>query len=163
MRNLFLVNRSKSAFVACALTASALLGSGISRAETYVPWHIEGTTHSTKLIYGEDGNLVYQEVEGSGYTTHLGAMSVVGLNYLSAPENGFQVLDGHGIFKAVGGDQIFVNWNGTLVEVATGVATGTYVVTGGTGRFENATGTADFSCSVAPSGIDCVADGTLRL
>jgi len=161
MRDLFLSNPSKPLLAACALMTSALLGNSVARADNCRSWHIEVTAQLSGLVYDEAGNLIYADSTGSGYASHLGAMSIVGFDYFTPPENGIQVVNGHGIFTAADGDQVFVSFDGTAVDLATGTGTGTYVVTGGTGRFENATGSAGLSTSLAGSGFSVTADGTL--
>ena len=162
MRNLFFSKRSHPVLVACALMASALLGSNASQAKDCNPWHVNLSAQFSNPIYDEDGNLAYEDATGSGYGSHAGAITAVGMDYFYPPENGTVVVDGDGIFTAANGDKIFVTFDGTVVDLATGSGTGTYVVTGGTGRFENATGSADFSSSsVASNGFTVVADGTL--
>jgi hypothetical protein len=162
MNSQLLSNRSRSVLVACALTASALLGSGVAQAETCRPWHINASAQFSDPIYDEDGNLIYGEAAGSGHASHIGAIAVVGMDYFALPEDGFVVVDGTGILTAVNGDQIWVNFDGSVFDLVTGGGTGTYVVTGGTGRFTDATGTAGFSSTfLEPNGFAIVADGTL--
>ena len=163
MRKLFRSNRSRSILVACTLLSSALLGSGVAQANTCRPWHIDLSAQFSESVYDEDGNLIYGEAKGSGYASHIGEMRVLGLNYFAPPANGvLVVVDGTGFFTAIDGDQIFVSFDGAAIDLATGAGTGTYVVTGGTGRFSRATGRADLSSSpLAPNGFTVVADGTL--
>lgn len=162
MRNLFRFHRSQPVLVACALMTSALPGSSVARADTCTPWHIDVSAQFSSSTYDDDGNLVHAESAGSGHVSHLGAVSVAGLNSFTPLENGLLRIDGDGVFVAANGDQIFVNFDGSVMDLGTGAGTGTYVVTGGTGRFQGATGTADFaSSSLAPSGFTLVGDGTL--
>lgn len=162
MRTLFLSNRSRPVLVACALMASALLRSSVSQADTCRPWNIELAAQFSNSQYDEDGNLTYGEATGSGHASHMGAFTVLGLNYFSPPEQGMVVIDGTGIFTAANGDQVFVSFDGSVIDLATGAGTGTYVVTGGTGRFTGAVGSAGFSSSsLAPNGFAVVGDGTL--
>lgn len=154
--------RSRAILGACALSAPALLGSSVSQAETCKPWHIEASAQYRNPLYDEEGNLVFMEATGSGHASHMGAIVAVGADYFSPPENGIEVIDGDGIFTAPNGDQIFVNFDGTVVDLATGTGTGTYLITGGTGRFANASGTAEFvATSLDLDGFMLTADGTL--
>jgi hypothetical protein len=161
MRDLFQFNRLRPTLVACALMASALLGSSVSHADTCRPWHVDLSAQYTNSRL-EDDNRTYTEAVGSGYASYIGAIRVVGLSYASPPENGTVVIDGTGIMTGANGDQIFVSFDGAVLDVATGEGTGVYVVTGGRGRFEGATGHASLSFSfLAPNGFALVADGTL--
>jgi len=165
MRNPFISNRSRPVLVACALIASALLGSSPpSQAAESVcrPWHLDLSAQMTNPVYDENDILIYQDAAGSGRASHMGAIDAVGMDYFYPPEDGKLMVDGDGIFTAPNGDQIFVNFDGSVIDLETGEGVGTYVVTGGTGRFANATGTADFASSfLAPNGFDLIADGEL--
>lgn len=142
--------------------ATALLGSSVARADSCSPWHIELSAQFTSSTVDADGNLATGETAGSGYASHIGVMTVAGANTFAPPEDGLLKIDGHGVFKAANGDQIFVSFDGSAIDLSTGAGTGTYVVTGGTGRFEGATGTAGFSSSsLAPNGFALVGDGIL--
>lgn len=143
--------------------SSALLGSGVAQANTCRPWHIDLSAQYSESVYDEDGTLVYAEATGSGYASHIGEMTVLGLSYCAPPENGVLVIvDGTGFLTATNGDQIFVSFDGAAIDLATGAGAGTYVVTGGTGQFRGATGRAALSSTpLAPNGFTVVADGTL--
>jgi hypothetical protein len=54
---------------------------------------------------------------------------------------------GFGAIIAANGDTVFVEYVGEL-DVATGGGAGTFTVTGGTGRFANATGQGTFTASI---------------
>ena len=60
------------------------------------------------------------------------------------------VLTGLIVFTAANGDELFGTVEGGFVSPTT--ATGTYTFAGGTGRFQNASGEADFSLST-PDGV----------
>jgi hypothetical protein len=60
------------------------------------------------------------------------------------------VLTGLIVFTTANGDQLFGTVEGGFISL--GTATGTYTFTGGTGRFANATGGADFVIST-PDGV----------
>jgi len=59
-------------------------------------------------------------------------------------------LTGLVVFTAANGDELFATVEGGFISAST--ATGTYTFTGGTGRFANATGSAEFVVS-SPDGI----------
>jgi hypothetical protein len=58
------------------------------------------------------------------------------------------------------GDQLFTTFTGT-VDFSTGHADLIYQWTGGTNKFENATGTTTWSVDVAKGEYDSVADGEI--
>lgn len=163
MRNSILSTRSRSALVAGALMASGLLGSSsVASANTCRPWgaHLSAQLHNSH--YDQDGNLIYGEATGTGYASYIGAVSVVGTDYFQPPANGLVAVDGDGVLMGSDGDRIFLSFDGTVIDLATGEGTGVYVVTGGTGRFANATGHAAFTSTfAAPNGFTVAAQGTL--
>lgn len=68
-------------------------------------------------------------------------------------------IDGTGVMTGTYGDQIYVSFD-SVFDLATAEGTGVYVVTGGRGRFQGATGHASLSSSLTPTGFTVVADGT---
>ena len=79
---------------------------------------------------------------GSGNATHLGAFRRVE-HIVLGPDG---AISGDITFTAANGDQLTANFVGGFTSDTT--ASGTYTITGGTGRFANATGTAFFLVSL---------------
>jgi hypothetical protein len=100
----------------------------------------EGTTVSASPVTG--GLLLVVEAEGDA--TQLGQFSREE-TILFNPATGS--LTGVITFTAANGDQLFGTVEGGFISA--GAATGTYTFTGGTGRFENASGEADFFLSTS--------------
>lgn len=98
----------------------------------------EGSTVSVSL----DPAGVVLVVQAEGNATHLGRF-LREETILFNPATG--ALTGLIVFTAGNGDQLFGTVEGGFVSPTT--ATGTYTFTGGTGRFQNASGEADFSLS----------------
>ena len=63
---------------------------------------------------------------------------------------------------AANGDQLYLDFDGQFVSATTVV--GTYEFTGGTGRFQDAEGTASFEAVLGGLGqVEVVFDGTIRV
>lgn len=96
-------------------------------------WAVEAITAAQPV---EDGLLV--TTTGYGEATHLGAFTREA-HALLRPDFTFE---GTVVFTAANGDQLFLDLEGAFTSPTT--LAGTYTVTGGTGRFSGASGTADF-------------------
>ena len=107
----------------------------------------QGTAEGATTSVSPDPAGVVLTVLAEGNATSLGRFSrdeVVLFNPLTG------TLTGVVVFTAANGDELIGTLEGAFVSATT--ATGTYTFTGGTGRFENATGGADFVVST-PDGI----------
>jgi hypothetical protein len=98
-------------------------------------------------------------VESAGTASHLGKFTRTEHVFI----DGFDI-SGTIVFTAANGDQLRATFEGGFTSPTT--AEGTYAFVGGTGRFEHATGTADFAATTAvtPDGVTHVAvtfDGEL--
>ncbi len=102
--------------------------------------HIKGRLETVETGTPVPGNpILVRQLQGTGTATHLGRFTVVGVLRLNlATASG----TGTGSYTAANGDMLLVSVTGQAV-VAAGIATVTEnaTVTGGTGRFEGATGT----------------------
>jgi hypothetical protein len=164
MRNLHTARRSHRFLAASAFAAAALMTGRVGLAQTCRPLHIDGTAALGNYTYDENGNAISAIATGSGHVSHLGAATVVGMNYFYPAVNGIVRVDGPGAYTAANGDQIWIRFDGTALDLSTGRATGTYVIIGGTGRFTGASGSASFSSSTDPTDpavFHFIADGIL--
>ena len=77
-------------------------------------------------------------VTGTGTATHLGKFSALAYDNLSA----FPLISGIETFTAANGDEIYITQNGVAQDIGNGMLQGDFLstITGGTGRFEGATG-----------------------
>ena len=95
-------------------------------------------------ILDANGNVIAGDVIGSGNATHLGTFTNDG-RVIFTPDSSNPTIvhpSGAGSFTAANGDKLtFVIENGTM-DLTTGLATGDFRFTGGTGRFASATGVA---------------------
>jgi hypothetical protein len=93
-------------------------------------------------------------LQGSGHATHLGAVQVSGLHCIASepgiPPSSFRLFDGQMALRAANGDVVLANYSGVFTLAATGGYTfqGEYVITGGTGRFSDASGAGALSGSL---------------
>lgn len=107
------------------------------------------------------GNVLDLVAQGVGTATHLGAISVQRTATLTATATpGIFDVNGQATLTAPTGEQLRSTFTGTL-NGAVGHADLIYQWTGGTGRFENATGTTFWSVDVADGEYDVVANGQI--
>jgi hypothetical protein len=116
-----------------------------TRANDQVPF--QGSAEGATAGVSPDPAGVVLTVLAKGNATHLGRFSREE-TILFNPATG--TLIGLIVFTAANGDQLFGTVEGGFISPST--ATGTYTFTGGTGRFANATGGAEFVIST-PDGI----------
>ena len=100
-----------------------------------VPFKGSGLDLITSLQPYPDG--LHFTNAATGQATHLGRFTWAGHGVIHA--NG--TLEGALVFTAANGDELFASVEGALTSPTTGAST--YVFTGGTGRFENASGEAE--------------------
>ena len=139
-----------SRYLAAVLTALMVAGGFCLWAATTVPFKGSAAGGIVNATPVPDGLLL--TVLADGYATHLGQYSreeVVVLN------PGAGTIAGTIVFTAANGDQLF----GTVAAQFTSPTTiaGTYTFTGGTGRFENATGEVD-ALLFTPDGLNFTAE-----
>src|SRR5262249_48689963 len=91
----------------------------------------------TEAIPGSEG--VQVTATGQGQATHLGRFTRLS-HVVVHPEDGSA--EGTIVFTAANGDQLFMDVVG--LPTTTASISGTYTFTGGTGRFRNASGGAEF-------------------
>ena len=96
-------------------------------------------------------------IEYTGTATHLGQFTREEHLFLN-PDGSFT---GTMVFTAANGDELWLDFQGAFTSPTT--AEGTYTFTGGTGRFEGATGEATFD-AFTPDGVHVEAtfEGTIR-
>ena len=104
----------------------------------------QGSAEGAIASVSPDPGGVVLTVLAEGNATRLGRFSREE-TILFNPATG--ALTGLIVFTAANGDQLFGTVEGGFISPST--ATGTYSFTGGTGRFQNASGEADFSLSTS--------------
>ena len=89
---------------------------------------------------------------GSGQATHLGRYTEVGSAQFSPTTvPGVLQIDAWSVYTAANGDQLYATFTGQL-DLLTGAITATVTYVGGTGRFEDAGGSAELSGQMLPDG-----------
>ena len=101
------------------------------------------------LITDEAGHLIGATPTGSGTATHLGQWTVSGNVSYIPDQNGVLHSSGLATLTAANGDKLLFQIEGILDPVAA-VDQGVFHFVGGTGRFEGASGTANFLVSINP-------------
>jgi hypothetical protein len=131
------------------LTALGLISSGYATAKDLVPFggSWEGSTVSATPV-GE--NVVLVVSSGSGQASHFGHFEMTS-PHLTFLDTG--AVEGSQIFTAANGDTLTANISGQFVPNEDGnlEATLAGTITGGTGRFENASGSYDFHIIARPA------------
>lgn len=109
----------------------------------------------TNTITGASGPTL--TATGSGQATQLGRYTRTEALTFSSPVD----FTGWVVFVAANGDELRCDMEGQFFSASD--AFGTYTIVGGTGRFANATGFAQFKASLtSASSFDVVFDGTLE-
>ena len=122
------------------LTLTLVIGS-LAVTATERPFSLNGTGIAIPIVDG-NGNVVGANPTGSGNATHLGMFTNTGHVDFTPDASNPTILhpSGGGVFTAANGDKLnFVIVSGAL-DLTTGIGTGDFDFTGGTGRFTNATG-----------------------
>ena len=125
-------------FLVLALT---LLVGSLAVSATERPFSLNGQGIAIPILDG-NGNVVGAAPTGSGNATHLGMFTNTGKVNFTPDTSNPNILhpDGGGVFTAANGDKLnFIIITGALY-LTTGIGTGDFEFTGGTGRFANATG-----------------------
>src|ERR1041384_1398933 len=118
-----------------------LLVGSLAVTATERPFSLTGKGIAVPILDG-NGNVVGAEPTGSGNATHLGLFTNTGKVSFTPDASNPTILhpSGGGVFTAANGDKLnFVIISGAL-DLPTGIGTGDFAFTGGTGRFANATG-----------------------
>jgi hypothetical protein len=96
-------------------------------------------------------------IQYTGQATHLGRFTRTEYFFLDETGRVF----GWMVYTAADGDQLRLDFDGRFVSPTTAV--GTYEFAGGTGRFRDASGTADFEAVLGDQGhVEVVFDGSIR-
>jgi len=125
------------------------------------PFHL--VEHGQLQVTPRDasGTVLDVYAEGVGTATHLGAITVERTATLTATSTpGVFDFNGEAVLTAASGEKLNTPITGTF-NAAIGHADLIYQWTGGTGRFEHATGTTFWSVDVADGEYDVVATGQI--
>ena len=112
------------------------------------PFALHGSGVAT-LITDPSGLPIGAVATGSGTATHLGQWTVIGNPKYTPDANGVLHSSGEATLTAANGDKLQIQIDGILDPVA-GVDQGVFYFLGGTGRFEGASGSANFVVNINP-------------
>ena len=112
------------------------------------PFALHGSGVAT-LITDPSGMPIGAVATGSGTATHLGQWTVTGNVKYTPDNNGVLHSSGEATLTAANGDKLQFQIDGILDPVA-GVDQGVFYFLGGTGRFEGASGSANFVVNINP-------------
>ena len=126
------------------------------------PFALHGSGVAT-LLTDESGNLTGGIATGSGTATHVGQWTVVGNIKYTPDANGVLHSSGEATLTAANGDKLLLAIDGILDPIAA-VDQGLFHIVGGTGRFEGATGSANFVVNINPltGGFDLTVVGKIN-
>ena len=125
------------------------------------PFHLVEHGQITATPRDASGTVLDVVATGTGTATHLGAITVERTATLTATATpGIFDFKGEAVLTSASGDQLTTEIDGTFNAV-TGHADLVYEWTGGTGRFEHATGITFWSVDVANGEYDVVANGQI--
>ena len=142
------------------LTLFLLLGS-IPASAAERPFALNGSGVAP-FILDEAGNIIGANATGSGTGTHLGSWTTSGIVTFT-PDNGVLRSRAEISIISANGDKLDVVLEGAL-NTSTGTDQGVMSIVGGTGRFEGASGSANFVVIVNPvtGGFDITAVGRIN-
>ena len=112
------------------------------------PFALHGSGVAT-LITDPSGMPTGAIATGSGTATHLGQWTVTGNPKYTPDSNGVIHSSGEATLTAANGDKLNFTIDGILDPIA-GVDQGVFYFLGGTGRFEGASGSANFVVNINP-------------
>ena len=126
------------------------------------PFALRGAGVAT-LITDEAGHLIGAVPTGSGTATHLGQWTTTGTVKYTPDNNGVLHSSGEATLTAANGDKLYFQVDGILDPIA-GVDQGVFYFVGGTGRFEGASGSANFVVTINPltGGFELTAVGKIN-
>jgi hypothetical protein len=126
------------------------------------PFHLVEHGQIAATPRDSSGTILDVVASGTGTATHLGAITVERTATLTATSTpGIFDFKGDAVLTSASGDQLFTEIDGTF-NANTGHADLVYEWTGGTGRFEHATGVTFWSVDVANGEYDVVANGQIN-
>ena len=153
MNRLLSMSRATLAVVTLSLAGHSL---AVSAAESVSFKGRAALTLTGAIPIGDDLQL---SATATGVATHLGLFT----RTETVLVNPFGVfLNGTITFTAANGDELYADVAGGFTAADLSTAAGSYTFTGGTGRFENASGTADFAAVATETGYDITFDGEIQ-
>ena len=149
--------KTRTLTVMLFLLLGAIPASAVER-----PFALSGTGVAPLITDGE-GHLIGATPTGSGTATHLGQWTVTGTVAYTPDNNGVLHSSGNATITAANGDKVQVQIEGIL-DPAAAMDQGVFHIVGGTGRFQGATGDANFVVQINPltGGFELTVVGTIN-
>jgi hypothetical protein len=143
---------TRDAFTSRLVPALLLIALGVpdARAEQSLPFRGTFVGQTVSAEPTENPDVVFVVTEGGGQATHLGQYEMIIPHFSNLAT---LVADGEQILVAANGDLITAEFSGQFEPTADGflVAELEATITGGTGRFEHATGSYTFAVVFDPA------------
>lgn len=150
-----------SRFGSSLMALSLMAASSLTALAGARPFHLVEHGQLQVTPHDASGTVLDVYADGVGTATHLGAITVERTATLTATSTpGVFDFNGQATLTAASGEKLNSTITGTF-NAAIGHADLIYQWTGGTGRFENATGTTFWSVDVADGEYDVVANGQI--
>jgi len=132
------------ALVVLLLAVVAVPGAGAAPAAPVRPFQATFTIHNVSQTFPDPLHILEQQA-GSGNATHLGLSGFSdsqSVDLSTFPTTGCALVTNSGTLTAANGDELFFTQNGTVCLQQDGTLPGHFALTltGGTGRFQGATG-----------------------
>lgn len=129
-----------------------------------LPFDLTGTG-TLEVFTDNNGQLSGGNLKASGTATHLGTWTQTGeLTFTPSQSDPNIILaNGNSNFIVANGDELVAKIQESELNTTTGIATGIFVFSGGTGRFQEAQGSADFTVTqdLNSGTFDVVAQGSI--
>jgi hypothetical protein len=136
----------------------AILGFALTAAADDQPVPFKGHFDEAVTSATPEADGTHVTTAGQGEATHLGRFTSNDHAVIHADGT----IQAAGVLTAANGDQLF--WSYVLSFTSANTVAGTFTLTGGTGRFVDASGTGQFDGVIAPDGIHASVtfDGTIQ-
>src|SRR6185436_3146224 len=155
------MKRCLSKFASSLMAFALIAGMSLTVLAGARPFHLVEHGRLTATPRDASGTVLDVVAEGVGTATHLGVITVERTATLTATSTpGVFDFNGAATLTAASGEKLNSTITGTFNAVV-GHADLVYQWTGGTGRFEHATGTTFWSVDVADGEYDVVANGQI--
>ncbi|MFP4411240.1 hypothetical protein [Coleofasciculus sp.] len=128
------------------------------------PFDLTGTG-TLQVMTDDNGQLTSGDLNASGTATHLGKWTQIGNLVFTFDQSKPDIIfaSGDTTFTAANGDTLEAEIKNSELDTTTGISTGQFVFIGGTGRFQQAQGSADFTVTqdLNSGTFDVVAQGQI--
>lgn len=128
------------------------------------PFNLTGTG-TLEVMTDDNGQLTSGDINASGTATYLGKWTQTGNLVFTFDQSKPNIIfaSGETTFTAANGDTLEAEINNSELDTTTGISIGQFVFTGGTGRFQQAQGSADFTVTqdLNSGAFDVVAQGSI--